>query len=482
MPFDLFHRSSSYTLIRQDGLTVNLPQALRAKRYVILFLAGQWWAPCRGVTSQLKAFYRRFHETHSFEVIFLSADKSEGSMLDFFHDAHGDWLCLNYADARTLESELAGEGDLHPKQIPACLVFELGEAAFKGSSRREAGKQDVASELHGTSVYTSLFSSSTPQSFARLITRQGREMLSRDRDGALFPWYDDGWNDAAAHQRSAALRNSSSAHAPTTPPHAEDIPTVASNSVAKTKHENAVLHTDPCLRLRPPSSSSVATPSSQPVTTHQYITASGREGNENAWVQENSEAVVNDVEKDGTTAALAADALPTVAHKSDVPLDARCEETTPSGPRKLTYSKSPVSHDKVKAAPSPPCAVTVGRELAATLQTANVDQEKGNTEDSEVNKQEDLGLQKVLEIHVSAMVEELLSNESSTESGDVKDADASTPSAAEHTKECSAAKEGVLLTSSPQKAAETGVGDDNVQDVKEAQPRSSTGWKALFGL
>lgn len=195
MVFDLFQRGSSYTLTRQNGFTVSLPQALRTKRYVLLFLASQWWAPCRGVTAQLKAFYESLHDTHDFEVIFLSTDKSEGAMLDFFHDAHGDWLCLKYADARDLEAALAGEPDLHPKQVPACLVFEIDADAFTVMPGDGGGTADDVSTPPSTAAAAAALAAA---SFARLVTKHGREMLSRDKDGRLFPWYDDGWDDTVA--------------------------------------------------------------------------------------------------------------------------------------------------------------------------------------------------------------------------------------------------------------------------------------------
>lgn len=197
MPFDLFDRGSSFTLTRQDGLTVSLAQALRTRHYVLVFLASQWWAPCRGVTAQLRRFHHDHHATHSFEVIFLSTDKTEGAMHDFFHSAHGDWLCLDYADARRLEAEMAGDAAFHCSQLPACLVFELDREAMKRCGSEVRGQT-------GNNSPSAPFSSSSSfdAPFARLVTKHGREMLARDREGLHFPWHDDGWSDSASVPRT----------------------------------------------------------------------------------------------------------------------------------------------------------------------------------------------------------------------------------------------------------------------------------------
>lgn len=215
MPFDLFDTSASYDLLRQDGLTVSLTKALRTKRYVMLYIASQWWAPCRGVTAQLQSFYKAHHDSHAFEVIFLSTDRSKESMLSCFHSAHGDWLCLDYEDARRLEAELAADADLHPKQVPACLVFELThprQPSADAVSARPSAAVDSAEpgHLEGAPFVSCAAdacgetTAAAAASFARLVTKHGREMLSKDKEAALFPWHDDGWSDAES-VRSAVL-------------------------------------------------------------------------------------------------------------------------------------------------------------------------------------------------------------------------------------------------------------------------------------
>ncbi|KPA78782.1 tryparedoxin-like protein [Leptomonas pyrrhocoris] len=471
MPFDLFQRDSPYTLIRQDGFTVSLAQALRTKRYVLLFIAGQWWAPCRGVTAQLKAFYTKFHDAHNFEVVFLSTDKSEGAMLDFFHDAHGDWLCLTYKDARKLEAELAGDADLHPNQVPACLVFELEEGALRpssGSISGEDGMRNTEPELNGTPVSKLTVAPTTPpQSVARLVTKQGREMLPRDKEGALFPWYDDGWKSPSTLTPATSLAATA---------------VVAVDSIAKTKHVDVVPHSNSPPHASSSSSLLAATPSTQPILEHQPTTVSQVASHAGAPAKEESVDETDGMAEKAVT-------TPTAAQEPDAELVAHHEKTTPVSCRELTYSKSPSSADKVQPKPSPSRVLIVEKKVVVATQAAKVNHEKeGEEEAQETNRQADVEKQEILETHTSAMMEEDVSSETSAESGEEEDrqsADASATSLAEDVDELSVVEKVVPETAPPARAEGKDDGHDGTHDVKEendSNPRKSTGWRSFIGL
>lgn len=411
MPFDLFRHGSSYTLTRQDGLSVSLPLALRTKRYVILFIAGQWWAPCRGVTAQLKRFYSTHHDTHNFEVIFLSTDKSEGNMLDFFHDAHGDWLCLKYGDARNLEAELAGESALHPKQVPACLVFEIDRDALSGRNATEEHGQNVASEVASNSSTSQL-------SFARFITKQGREMLSRDKEGSLFPWYDDGWSDAAAVQRSASLRASSP---PRTPPPTATTTASAVATPAKTTADgmasgNETKHVDVVLHTNPYEHPSVTTPATEVIIKHLPATIAQSEGHADVSAEKEKGIADSADEKSGAETA-AADAAVSKDEKNLSPT--AHHEAAPESERQLTYSKSPDSRDAITKEPSPSRVIIVDKVLATTFTV--IDSGKDESGDPKETagradeEEEKAQLHRALEARLSAVMEGRCSTEALSE-------------------------------------------------------------------
>lgn len=455
MSFDLFHRNSSYVLTRQDGLTVSLQQALRTKRYVILFLAGQWWAPCRGVAAQLCSFYSSLHDTFNFEVIFLSTDRSETTMLDFFHSSHGDWLCLNYNDARHLEAALAGDKELHPKQVPACLVFELEDGSSRADDTRNGQANGAAADTSTFSSSSSARASTSPHSFARLITKHGREMLSRDKEGALFPWYDDGWDDAAAQQRSALLRKSSMEQTstlastrmppPETPSAEPEGARCVEDSESKAAHNGLAPRTNPHPTLPHPSlpstdAASAATPSTPLVTKHQPATVAQTEGHEvdAAATQDEDEEGEGAHEKDekmredvgpkhasdaveGSAAAVEAGAAGNgTPEEEDAPSSTRHDETAPESRRQLTYSQSPDSRDEVKREPRLSRVIVMDREFAASICTAQVEVETKNREagegdrdgDGEREAEEEAGVRphEMLETHISTVTKVFSTN------------------------------------------------------------------------
>jgi hypothetical protein len=516
MPFDLFQPGSSYTLMRQDGLTVNLPQALRTKRYVILFIAGQWWAPCRGVTVQLKSFYENYCESHDFEVIFLSTDRSEGAMLDFFHDTHGDWLCLRYKDARNLDAALASDKDLHPKQVPACLVFEVDRGALMKHSTVQKPREDGKD----TPAAVPLPSAAAAPSFVRLTTKHGREMLSRDKEGALFPWYDDGWCDTAAWERSVSLRRCAAActPSPTAPPAcaAATAPVEDDaehgNSITRAKHVDVVLHTNP--HSPPPSrTSAVTTPSTQPIIKHPPATVGQAHKHAEAPKTE-KEPHITEHEKHreeggdeakGSTSEVCDAAAETVATAAEPAEDVdasptahRDDSRTPMRCRQLCFSRTPESRDDVQPKSSPPRVIVVERTFASKVHAVEVkkgkerseNEDQGTThcsDDNGINKignarQADVELYEALQARISAVMEEIGSDDACSASGEEElAADAHVapePSAAEREVPATAPQS---QSADKAESAKRDAKDEEGKE-KEVQPRKSTGWKALIGL
>merc|ERR1711920_80261 len=84
------------SLIRKDGSTV-ATDSLRGETLGLYFSA-HWCPPCRGFTPQLKKFYEEYKASDpNFEIIFVSSDKDEQGMLDYFKADHGDYLALPFA-------------------------------------------------------------------------------------------------------------------------------------------------------------------------------------------------------------------------------------------------------------------------------------------------------------------------------------------------------------------------------------------------
>ena len=53
---------------------------------------------------RLKAFYEKMHETgHPVEVVFVSLDRSEEQMLQYYENEQGEWLAIKFEEAAVRE-------------------------------------------------------------------------------------------------------------------------------------------------------------------------------------------------------------------------------------------------------------------------------------------------------------------------------------------------------------------------------------------
>ncbi|PWV12862.1 putative tryparedoxin 2 [Trypanosoma cruzi] len=149
-------------LLRQDGSNVTASKALQGKKYLLVYLSASWCPPCRFFTPKLAAFYESFHNSHNFEIVFVSQDRDERSMQAYFHNqkysklavrggegSHGDWLAVPYEQAKRLGVTLMQTYAI--RGIPMLLLFDL-----------ETGE---------------------------LVTRNARDLVARNLDTAEgFPW------------------------------------------------------------------------------------------------------------------------------------------------------------------------------------------------------------------------------------------------------------------------------------------------------
>lgn len=98
---DMVEVFTGRTLLNKDGDFVEPEEALRNKVVGIYFSAG-WCPPCRDFTPILCDFYTELVEESDppaqFEIVFVSSDKTSDDMVEYYHDMHGDWLALPWAD------------------------------------------------------------------------------------------------------------------------------------------------------------------------------------------------------------------------------------------------------------------------------------------------------------------------------------------------------------------------------------------------
>ncbi|KAK7198273.1 tryparedoxin 4 [Novymonas esmeraldas] len=140
--------SAAVQLLRKEG-TVAAADALAGKTHVLVYFSAHWCPPCRSFTPRLKEFYDRHHDTHRFEVLFVSSDNSAEEMMSYLGAHHGDWLALSYHDAQTIGRSWTHQYGLF--SIPSLLVLE-------NNAER------------------------------RVVTSHGRDMVLRDPEALGFAW------------------------------------------------------------------------------------------------------------------------------------------------------------------------------------------------------------------------------------------------------------------------------------------------------
>jgi nucleoredoxin len=130
--------------LRKDGSTVGR-EAVEGKTLGLYFSA-HWCPPCRGFTPQLKSFYEDYKSRDpNFEIVFISSDKEEKGMLDYFHNDHGDYLALPY-EKRGEKGELSAMFGV--QGIPTFAVIGADGRTLNANARGKvaAGAASVAAD------------------------------------------------------------------------------------------------------------------------------------------------------------------------------------------------------------------------------------------------------------------------------------------------------------------------------------------------
>jgi len=127
---------------------VNIDVALNSKKVIGIYFSAHWCGPCRGFTPLLSSWYNDFKQNHAngmeLEIIFVSSDRDNTSFDEYF--AEMPWLALPF-EARDLKAKLSSQFGV--KGIPT-LVFLTDQG--------------------------------------EIITKNGRDIVSRDPTGANYPW------------------------------------------------------------------------------------------------------------------------------------------------------------------------------------------------------------------------------------------------------------------------------------------------------
>lgn len=124
------------TLRTHDGKGEVDPKELRSN-LIALYFSAHWCPPCRAFTPVLKDFYNEIRDKvdPSFQIIFVSSDKSEEQLNAYMKESHGEWLAMPYG-SKFIDAFKKKYG---VKGIPSLVVLD-GE--WNEVSR--TGRQDIS--------------------------------------------------------------------------------------------------------------------------------------------------------------------------------------------------------------------------------------------------------------------------------------------------------------------------------------------------
>eukprot|EP01063_Lacrimia_lanifica_P036695 TRINITY_DN7357_c0_g1_i1.p1 TRINITY_DN7357_c0_g1~~TRINITY_DN7357_c0_g1_i1.p1 ORF type:complete len:497 (+),score=183.00 TRINITY_DN7357_c0_g1_i1:224-1492(+) len=124
-------------LVTKDG---NKPTAdvLAGKEYVLLYFSASWCPPCQRFTPLLENFYAAHGSKLNFEVVFVSGDRDEKSMKEYY--AKMPWAAIPFgaSERQQCSGKYCGDG------IPDLAIFDkMGNVVKQGAVQNVMGDREA---------------------------------------------------------------------------------------------------------------------------------------------------------------------------------------------------------------------------------------------------------------------------------------------------------------------------------------------------
>lgn len=132
------------TVLGPGKAKLNTTEALNGKKTVALYFSAHWCPPCRGFTPQLAGWYKQDLKGKGLEVIYVPGDRDEASFNEYFGEM--PWLAVDFND------------------------------------------KEVLAKLNKTFKVSGIPSLIILDSNGKLITKEGRQAVSKDPQGHEMPW------------------------------------------------------------------------------------------------------------------------------------------------------------------------------------------------------------------------------------------------------------------------------------------------------
>lgn len=125
-------------LINAAGETVD-DAALSEKPYLLFYYSAHWCPPCRKFTPKLVEFYNENGGGEAFEIVFVSADRSEKEMREYMEGVEMPWLAVNYDDIAS-----TGVESYASRYIPFLAMFDKEGHRIEGVPEYVGGERYVS--------------------------------------------------------------------------------------------------------------------------------------------------------------------------------------------------------------------------------------------------------------------------------------------------------------------------------------------------
>lgn len=130
------HELLGDTLTNQQGDKIST-DALQGKIIGIYFSA-HWCPPCRGFTPSLVKFYNELiKQGKSFEIVFVSSDRSEDDMKKYMDDMNMPWLALPFGDKH--KQSLSEKFEI--RSIPSLILIDAAGNVITKNGRGDVSKK-----------------------------------------------------------------------------------------------------------------------------------------------------------------------------------------------------------------------------------------------------------------------------------------------------------------------------------------------------
>jgi nucleoredoxin len=165
-------RDLTNKLVLPDGMEFKPHRLAEAQKidYYLVYFGAHWCPSCKKFTPKLTEFYREQRAEHrNFEVIFVSADKDEGAMLQFMNGYKMPWPAVKFGEHKNIESIKALAGRGYP-----CVALVDAKGEIVAHSYGEDCKGDYVGPLKPVEMLKEILEGKIPKASSKSVARTGR--------------------------------------------------------------------------------------------------------------------------------------------------------------------------------------------------------------------------------------------------------------------------------------------------------------------